>query len=157
MAQRDGGTATAYELGIKSNGADSGLVDSATGHHVYLFVESGKVVGREGADSTLITPLYQRHRGATNWDAVLPYYKRHEDHWRGEDGFHGAGNEWRVERQRLNWEILDAFAAAARELREETGLDVGALPSMVHTWPPAAASTAWPAAMSHSMVRPWRG
>jgi choline dehydrogenase len=49
------------------------------------------------------------------WDACLPYFKRHEDHWRGADGLHGAGNEWRVEKQRLSWEILDAFAAAARE------------------------------------------
>jgi choline dehydrogenase len=53
------------------------------------------------------------------WADCLPYFKRHEDHWRaGEPGFaphHGAGGEWRVERQRLRWEILDAFAAAARE------------------------------------------
>jgi choline dehydrogenase len=49
------------------------------------------------------------------WDACLPYFKRHEDHWRGGDALHGAGNEWRVEPQRLSWEILDAFAAAARE------------------------------------------
>ena len=52
---------------------------------------------------------------AWRWDACLPYFKRHEDHWRGADDFHGAGAEWRVEKQRLNWEILDAFAAAARE------------------------------------------
>ncbi|MBL8289425.1 MAG: GMC family oxidoreductase N-terminal domain-containing protein [Rubrivivax sp.] len=53
------------------------------------------------------------------WDAVLPHFIRHEDHWRaGESDFapwHGAGGEWRVERQRLSWPILDAFAAAARE------------------------------------------
>jgi choline dehydrogenase len=49
------------------------------------------------------------------WEAVLPYFKRHEDHWRGADDLHGGGAEWRVERQRLSWEILDAFAAAARE------------------------------------------
>ncbi len=49
------------------------------------------------------------------WDECLPYFKRHEDHWRGGDALHGAGHEWRVERQRLSWEILDAFAAAARE------------------------------------------
>jgi len=47
------------------------------------------------------------------WDKCLPYFKRHEDHWRGGDNLHGHGNEWRVERQRLSWEILDAFAAAA--------------------------------------------
>ena len=52
---------------------------------------------------------------AWRWDACLPFFKRHEDHWRGADAWHGAGNEWRVERQRLSWEILDAFAAAARE------------------------------------------
>jgi choline dehydrogenase len=49
------------------------------------------------------------------WDACLPYFKRHEDHWKGGDALHGSGAEWRVDRQRLSWEILDAFAAAARE------------------------------------------
>ncbi|GAB4037158.1 MAG: GMC family oxidoreductase N-terminal domain-containing protein [Rubrivivax sp.] len=49
------------------------------------------------------------------WDALLPLFRRHEDHWRGTDDLHGAGGEWRVEKQRLSWEILDAFAAAARE------------------------------------------
>ena len=53
------------------------------------------------------------------WQAVLPHFLAHEDHWRaGEPDFapwHRAGGEWRVERQRLSWEILDAFAAAARE------------------------------------------
>jgi choline dehydrogenase len=29
--------------------------------------------------------------------------------------FHGAGGEWRVEKQRLRWEILDAFALAAQQ------------------------------------------
>ena len=49
------------------------------------------------------------------WEHCLPHFKRHEDHWRGADDLHGAGAEWRIERQRLSWEILDAFAAAARE------------------------------------------
>ena len=49
------------------------------------------------------------------WDQCLPYFKKHEDHWRGGDEMHGSGKEWRVEKQRLRWEILDAFAAAARE------------------------------------------
>ena len=49
------------------------------------------------------------------WEHCLPYFKRHEDHWRGGDTLHGAGNEWRVEKQRLRWQILDAFALAARE------------------------------------------
>jgi choline dehydrogenase len=49
------------------------------------------------------------------WEACLPAFKRHEDHWRGADAAHGSGKEWRIEKQRLSWEILDAFAAAARE------------------------------------------
>ena len=47
------------------------------------------------------------------WAHCLPFFKQHEDHWRGGDALHGAGNEWRVEQQRLSWPILDAFAQAA--------------------------------------------
>ena len=59
------------------------------------------------------------------WAQCLPYFLRHEDHWRGADACHAGpgfdasgrrmGGEWRVERQRLSWEILDAFAAAAQQ------------------------------------------
>jgi len=49
------------------------------------------------------------------WDAVLPLFKRHEDHYRGAGEFHGAGGEWRVEPQRLHWEILEAFMQACIE------------------------------------------
>jgi choline dehydrogenase len=52
---------------------------------------------------------------AWRWDACLPFFKQHEDHWRGADDSHGAGAEWRVERQRLSWELLDAFALAAQQ------------------------------------------
>jgi choline dehydrogenase len=57
-----------------------------------------------------------------SWQNVLPIFKKSEDHWRGADEFHGGrtlkqaeGHEWRVERQRLSWEILDAFRDAALE------------------------------------------
>lgn len=49
------------------------------------------------------------------WDDCLPYFKKHEDYYKGADALHGAGGEWRVERQRLRWDILDAFAQAAQE------------------------------------------
>jgi len=49
------------------------------------------------------------------WDAVLPLFKRSEDHHGGASAIHGSGGEWRVERQRLSWEILDAFREAAAE------------------------------------------
>jgi choline dehydrogenase len=58
-----------------------------------------------------------------SWLRTLPYFLRHEDHWRGADDLHAApgfdpggsraGGEWRVERQRLRWDVLDAFAEAA--------------------------------------------
>jgi len=47
------------------------------------------------------------------WDDVLPWFKRSEDHYAGADPMHGAGGEWRVEQQRLRWEILEAFRDAA--------------------------------------------
>ncbi|RKP58500.1 GMC family oxidoreductase [Pararobbsia silviterrae] len=48
-----------------------------------------------------------------SWDAVLPLFKRSEDHHGGANAWHGAGGEWCVSRQRLRWKILDAFATAA--------------------------------------------
>src|SRR5258708_31583417 len=35
------------------------------------------------------------------WDQVLPFFKRHEDYHKGADDLHGAGGEWRVEKQHL--------------------------------------------------------
>ncbi len=49
------------------------------------------------------------------WDNVLPLFKRSEDYHGGADDMHGVGGEWRVEEQRLRWDILEAFAAAATE------------------------------------------
>jgi choline dehydrogenase len=49
------------------------------------------------------------------WDQVLPLFRRSENHHGGESALHGGGGEWRVERQRLSWEILDAFREAAAE------------------------------------------
>ncbi|PHQ15996.1 GMC family oxidoreductase [Marinobacter profundi] len=61
---------------------------------------------------------------AWTWDNCLPDFMRHEDHHRLDNGgdadadhggFHGHGGEWRVERQRLKWQVLEDFAAAAAE------------------------------------------
>ncbi len=58
------------------------------------------------------------------WDNCLPDFMRHEDHHsldtgstvdNAGKGFHGHGGEWRVERQRLKWQVLEAFAEAAVE------------------------------------------
>jgi choline dehydrogenase len=50
-----------------------------------------------------------------SWESVFPVFKRSEDSHRGAGDAHGAGGEWRVERQRLSWEILDAFREAMAE------------------------------------------
>lgn len=50
------------------------------------------------------------------WEHVLPLFKRSEDHYRGASALHGAGGEWRVEKQRLSWKILDAFRDALEEV-----------------------------------------
>jgi choline dehydrogenase len=63
------------------------------------------------------------------WDAVLGAFRRHEDHYRldrpegVDENFKrlhgnkatGSTGEWRIERQRLRWDILDAFAQAAQQ------------------------------------------
>ena len=49
------------------------------------------------------------------WDEVLPVFRQSEDHWRGADAAHGAGGEWRVEKQRLRWDILDRYIEAAQQ------------------------------------------
>jgi choline dehydrogenase len=50
------------------------------------------------------------------WDSVLPLFKKTEDHHGGAGEHHGAGGEWRVEKQRLSWKILDAFRDAADQV-----------------------------------------
>ena len=60
-----------------------------------------------------------------SWNECLPYFLKHEDFFRGADEAHAApgfdpkgarqGGEWRVEKQRLRWDVLDAFAQAAQQ------------------------------------------
>lgn len=54
-----------------------------------------------------------------SWDEVLPYFLRHEDYHAldggGADSMHGHGGEWRVERPRIRWDLLDAFQQAAAQ------------------------------------------
>ena len=57
-----------------------------------------------------------------DWAHSLPDFMAHEDHYRMDQRgtatpafgkLHGHGGEWRVEKQRLRWDILEAFAEAA--------------------------------------------
>ncbi len=62
-----------------------------------------------------------RQSGCTgwSWDDVMPYFLRHQDQWAmSEDDFqgkHARGGEWRIERPRVRWRILDAWAEAAEQ------------------------------------------
>jgi choline dehydrogenase-like flavoprotein len=83
----------------------------------------GKVVGGCSAINGMIYMLGQaadydnwRQLGLPgwSWDDVRPFFRRHVDHFiAGEH--HAQGGEWRVEEQRLSWEILEAFRRAAIE------------------------------------------
>lgn len=63
---------------------------------------------------------------AWRWENALPDFKKHENHYLGDEqnaaqrdpnfrAYHGHGGEWRVEKQRLRWDVLDAFAEAAQQ------------------------------------------
>ncbi|MCT4557626.1 MAG: GMC family oxidoreductase N-terminal domain-containing protein [Pelagimonas sp.] len=65
---------------------------------------------------------------AWTWENCLKDFKAHEDHYKLDDGadpvtgdnsrfsdLHGTGGEWRIEKQRLRWDVLDSFADAAVE------------------------------------------
>lgn len=65
---------------------------------------------------------------AWNWENSLTDFKTHENHYKLDDGadpstgdnsrfsdMHGHGGEWRIEKQRLRWDVLDSFADAAAE------------------------------------------
>ena len=70
---------------------------------------------------------------AWRWDRCLSDFKKHENHYKLDSGsgnknagqspeilknfaaLHGGGGEWRVEKQRLRWDVLDAFSQAAQQ------------------------------------------
>ena len=91
-----------------------------------LIYPRGKVLG---GSSSINGMIYMRGQAADydhwaqltgddswRWDNVLPVFKKSENHHRGASELHGAGGEWRVEKQRLSWKILDAFRDAADQV-----------------------------------------
>ena len=99
--------------------SDTGLNDRA------LNYPRGKVLGGCSSINGMIymrgqAADYDQWRQAGNegwgWDDVLPYFKKSEDYHGGASATHGVGGEWRVEKQRLSWPILDSFRDAAEEL-----------------------------------------
>jgi choline dehydrogenase len=84
----------------------------------------GKVIGGSSAINAMI---YMRGQSADydhwrqlglagwGWDGVLPFFKRHENHFLGESAAHSTGGEWHIEAPRVRWDLLDAFRAAAEQ------------------------------------------
>jgi choline dehydrogenase-like flavoprotein len=84
----------------------------------------GKVIGGSSAINAMI---YMRGQAADydhwrqlglsgwGWDDVLPYFKRHENHFMGESTAHATGGEWHISAPRVRWDLLDAFRAAAEQ------------------------------------------
>ena len=84
----------------------------------------GKVIGGSSAINAMI---YMRGQAADydhwrqlglagwSWADVLPYFKRHQDHFLGTSEAHSAGGEWRIEAPRVRWDILDAYCTAAAQ------------------------------------------
>ncbi|WP_170416007.1 GMC family oxidoreductase [Ruegeria atlantica] len=58
-----------------------------------------------------------RQMGNTGWgwDDVLPYFLKSEDHHGGDTDMHRRGGEWKVQKQRLSWDILNAVQEGAKE------------------------------------------
>src|SRR6267154_2280842 len=84
----------------------------------------GKVIGGSSSINAMIYMRGQaadydhwRQLGLTGWgwDDVLPYFKQHEHHFMGDSAAHATGGEWRVERQRVRWDLLETFRVAAEQ------------------------------------------
>ena len=58
-----------------------------------------------------------------SWDDVLPYFLKSEDHHAGAGPMHAAGGGWKVSKQRLRWEILEAVQEGAKEFGIEPRAD----------------------------------
>lgn len=101
-----------------------------------LIYPRGKVLG---GCSSINGMLYLRGQAADydgwrqlglsgwGWEDVLPYFKKSEDYVDGASELHGAGGEWRVENQRLHWDVLDDWmeAAASWGLPKVTDFNTG--------------------------------
>ena len=84
----------------------------------------GKVIGGSSAINAMI---YMRGQAADydhwrqlglvgwGWDDVLPFFKRHENHFMGESHAHAVGGEWNIDAPRVRWDLLEAFGKAAEQ------------------------------------------
>ncbi len=84
----------------------------------------GKAIG---GSSSINAMIYMRGQSADydhwrqlglagwGWDDVLPYFKRHENHFLGDTEKYGTDGELLIQPPRVSWELLDAFRSAAAQ------------------------------------------
>ncbi|VAW21031.1 Oxidoreductase, GMC family [hydrothermal vent metagenome] len=85
----------------------------------------GRVIGGSSAINAMV---YMRGQAADydhwrqlglagwGWDDVLPIFRQLDDHFLGENNYHGTSGEWHVEAPRVSWRILDAIGEAANQI-----------------------------------------
>jgi choline dehydrogenase len=84
----------------------------------------GKVIG---GSSSINAMVYMRGQAADfdhwrqlglsgwGWNDVLPFFRKHENHFMGESDAHAVGGEWHISAPRVRWDLLDAFRTAAEQ------------------------------------------
>lgn len=86
----------------------------------------GKVIGGSSAINGMFYMRGQagdfdhwRQLGLTgwSWDDVLPYFKKHEDYFGGENDARNVGGELRVDEQRLDYPVNATFREAFRQAK----------------------------------------
>ena len=84
----------------------------------------GKAIG---GSSSINAMIYMRGQAADydhwrqlglpgwSWSDVLPFFRKHEDHFMGPSEHHAAGGEWRIEYPRVRWDLIDRVREAAAQ------------------------------------------
>ena len=105
-----------------------------------------------------------------SWQNALADFKAHENHYRLDQGadpitgnnsrfsdMHGSGGEWRVEKQRLSWDVLDSFADAAEQAGIEKIDDFNAGDNAGVGYFDVNQRSGWRWSSSKAFLRPARG
>ena len=105
-----------------------------------------------------------------SWQNALADFKAHENHYRLDQSadpitgnnsrfsdMHGSGGEWRVEKQRLSWDVLDSFADAAEQAGIEKIDDFNAGDNAGVGYFDVNQRSGWRWSSSKAFLRPARG
>ena len=132
-----------------------------------LIYPRGKVLGGSSSINGMIYMRGQaedydqwaRETGDSSWSwrEVLPYFKKMEDYHSGPSEFHGAGGEWRVDRQRLKWKVLDVFRGAAEQAGIPPVNDFNCGNNFGSSYFDVSQKNGWRLNASQAFIKPIRG